>query len=103
MVRMLFDPRFAEQALRDPRRALSDAELTDEEIAWLRAPDPRAWRVDPERPDRALTVLVQEYPASLALAAASVGWRSCADSSPPRASIERSRIAARWPSPSAPT
>jgi hypothetical protein len=73
MVRMLFDPRFAERALRDPEGALADVELSDRERAWLRAPDPRGWRTDPERPDRALTVLVQEYPASVALAAASGG------------------------------
>jgi hypothetical protein len=68
---MLFDAGFAARVLEDPAAHLPPGLLTPEEIEWLRRPDARAWKADPERPDRALSVLVQEYPASLALAAAS--------------------------------
>lgn len=71
LVRMLFDADFAARVLDDPAAVLPPGLLTAQEIEWLHRPDARAWRADPERPERSLTVLVQEYPASLALAAAS--------------------------------
>lgn len=73
MVRMLYDPRFASRVLRDPENELPGEGLTAEERGWLLRPDPRAWRTDPERPLRSLTALLQEYPASAALAVTSGG------------------------------
>ena len=67
MVRMLFDASFAGRVLSDPA-ALDAEDLSEEERTWLRKPDGRAWRVDAGRPDRSLGVLLQEYPASVALA-----------------------------------
>ena len=67
MVRMLYDAAFTDEVLRDPATALRDVELSDDERAFLARPDPRAWKIDPERPRRSLTVLLQEYPASFAL------------------------------------
>jgi len=73
MVRMLYDPEFTAKVLAGDERALDGAPLSAEERAWLREPDPRAWRVDPERPTRSLGVLLQQYPASVALAVRSAG------------------------------
>ena len=73
MVRMLYDPEFASTVLADPSRALADVTLTAEEQGWLLGPDPRAWRVDSERPARSLASLLQRYPTSAALAVRSSG------------------------------
>jgi len=67
MVRMLFDQGFTERVRREPAVALAGLELSEREIDWLLEPDPRAWRADADRPARALSVLLQEYPAALAL------------------------------------
>ncbi len=69
MVRMLYDSAFAARVLGEPGAALAGTGLTGEEAAWLRAPDPRAWGTDPERPVRALNILLQQYPTACALAA----------------------------------
>lgn len=74
---MLFDPNFAAAALRDPARTLAGEDLSALELEWLRRPDPRAWRVDPDRPRRALGVLIKSYPASVALV-----WRDLRDTAP---------------------
>lgn len=68
VVRMLFDPPFAELVYRDPDRALAWLDLTGAEREWLRRPDARAYRTDPMRRARTLTGLLEEYPASAALA-----------------------------------
>ncbi len=68
MVRMLYDPGFARRVLGDPDGALAGIDLTAEERGWLLGPDPRAWRVDSERPVRSLNILLQQYPAAGALA-----------------------------------
>lgn len=68
MVRMLYDAGFADRVLQDPAATLAGVDLSAEERAFLRDPDPRAWKIDPDRPRRALTVLLREYPASFALA-----------------------------------
>ena len=73
MVRMLFDAAYAARVAETPTEALVGEEVTDEERSWLAAPDPRAWRADSGRPSRALTVLAQEYPTSLALCMAAGG------------------------------
>lgn len=73
MVRMLYDPEFTARVLAGDERALDGVPLSAEERACLREPDPRAWRVDPERPTRSLGVLLQQYPASVALAVRSAG------------------------------
>ncbi len=56
VVRMLHDP----GAL---GRIAAEGALAPEELAWLRAVDPRAWRTDPYRAARVMTGLVEEYPA----------------------------------------
>jgi len=73
MVRMLYDPTLVERVQSDPRAALPGVDLTDREFAWLKAPDPRAWTADPERGARSLTVIVQQYPASMAVAYRAAG------------------------------
>ncbi len=73
MVRMLFDPAYATRVVEQPRDALAGEDLTEEERSWLGRPDPRAWRTDPERPLRTLTVLLQEFPAAAALVVAAAG------------------------------
>ena len=56
VVRMLHDP----GAL---GRIATEGDLTPQELVWLRAVDPRAWRTDPYRAARLMTGLVEEYPA----------------------------------------
>ena len=73
MVRMLFDHDFAERVLASADTELADEQLTAQEIAWLLRPDRRAWQADQGRPNRALSVLLQEYPASFALMTATEG------------------------------
>jgi len=73
MVRMLYDPVFTRAVLAGPEAALAGLDLSDEERDWLRRPDSRAWRVDPERPVRSLNILLQQYPAAGALAVRSTG------------------------------
>jgi len=65
VVRMLYDPPFAGRVFtgEDP---LADAGVTDEEIRWLRAVDPRAFGLDPYRRGRSLTGLLEEFPVSSA-------------------------------------
>jgi hypothetical protein len=73
VVRMLYDPAFQEEVYRDAERALAGLELAPEERRWLVEPDPRAYRTDPLRRARSLKGLLEEYPASAALAAAELG------------------------------
>jgi len=40
--------------------------LSPKEMAWLRAPDPRAWTADVARPGRVLHALVGEFPVAVA-------------------------------------
>jgi hypothetical protein len=65
-VRMLFDAAFADAVYRDPEGALPN--VPAEQRAWLVRPDRRAWGADPLRRWRALTGLLEEYPAAGALA-----------------------------------
>ncbi|HEV8324691.1 MAG TPA: hypothetical protein VG389_23945 [Myxococcota bacterium] len=67
VVRMLYDADFAAAVYARPAAALAGVALTPEEQAWLVRPDPRAFRTDPYRRARALTGLLEEYPASSAL------------------------------------
>ena len=69
MVRMMYDPAFAERVQSDdaPLRA---AGLGEREIGWLRKVDRRAWRHDPARRRRTLRALVEELKASSAIALA---------------------------------
>lgn len=69
IVRMLWDPEFAERVRSQADVALAGEELTGEEIAWLKKPDPRAWRTDPQRRARTLHGLLEEFPASGLVAA----------------------------------
>jgi hypothetical protein len=68
VVRMLYDPSLVERVHADGRAALDDIDLTDEEIAWLRAVDRRAFGTDPLRRSRSLTDLLAEFPVAGALA-----------------------------------
>jgi uncharacterized protein (UPF0276 family) len=47
-------------------RLASEGSLTAEELGWLRAVDPRAWRTDPYRCGRLLAALVDEFPRAVA-------------------------------------
>ncbi len=47
-------------------RLAAEGALSDEELGWLRAVDPRAWRTDPYRCGRLLAALVSEYPHAAA-------------------------------------
>jgi hypothetical protein len=64
VVRMLFDPALVEQVYSD---APVDG-LSAEGRAMLTQPDRRAWATDPYRRPRALTALLEEFPASAAQA-----------------------------------
>ena len=69
VVRMLWDPEFAERVRSQTPVALAGEDLTAEEIGWLQKPDPRAWRTDPQRRARTLHGLLEEFPASGVLVA----------------------------------
>ncbi len=73
MVRMLYDPDFTDRVLKDPGQTLAGLDLTETERGHLLTPDPRAWKVDPERPARSLTVLLQQYPATTVLVVRETG------------------------------
>lgn len=66
IVRMLFDPAFADAVYADATRALADTDLTAEERGWLVRPDRRAYATDPARPARALHAIEGELPAAIA-------------------------------------
>lgn len=65
LVRMLFDPRFAEEARRDPEQVL--AGLDPALRAQLVAVDPRAFQLDRLRRRRALRTLCEEWKATTTL------------------------------------
>ena len=62
-VRMLFDPSFAARV----HAGEAVPVLSEQELGWLRATDPRAWTVDHQRPARTLNELTAEFPVSTAL------------------------------------
>jgi hypothetical protein len=66
-VRMLYDQDFLDRVYDDAGAATRDCDLTPIERDWLRAPDLRAWRVDPLRRTRSLTALIEEFAVSVAL------------------------------------
>ncbi|MDP6945997.1 MAG: hypothetical protein QF464_17740 [Myxococcota bacterium] len=66
MVRMLYDPAFADRVFGAPHDALADVALSPEETRWITRTDRRAWRLDPMRRSRTLFALLEEYPASAA-------------------------------------
>ncbi len=68
-VRMLFDPELAQRV----QQGEAVAGLTEQELGWLRAVDPRAWTVDHQRPARTLRELTREFKASAALAVGAEG------------------------------
>lgn len=70
LVGMLFDPEFAARV-----RAGRVAGLSPHEHAILSAIDPRALTADPYRRARAITVLLDEYPVSIALVGTAVAER----------------------------
>lgn len=71
-VRMLYDEAFLDRVYADVATATSDCDLTDDERGWLRAPDRRAWKVDPLRRSRSLAALVEEFAVSVAVFVRSV-------------------------------
>jgi hypothetical protein len=62
VVRMLHDWKFVAQVLAEPVPGLTEAEL-----GWLRAVDPRRWRADPLRRYRLLQSVIEEFPAACAV------------------------------------
>jgi hypothetical protein len=70
LVRMQFDPRFADEVLRAPDGALERVGLGARERGWLLAVDRRAFAHDPGKRRRALHALISELKASTAIALA---------------------------------
>lgn len=70
---MLWDERFARQALEAPERALAGLDLDDDERAAIASLDLRAFRVDPLRRRRTLQALCAELPVSVALTLGELG------------------------------
>ncbi len=79
VVRMLYDPRFRAEVFEAPAAALAGVDVTGEEKRWLLAPDHRAWRAQSELQRRALSALIQEYPASVTLALRAPGGLASID------------------------
>lgn len=73
VVRMLYDPALVDAVYAGRLEALADVPLTADERAWLVAPDRRRWAADPLRRTRGLQALLEEYPASGALAVRAEG------------------------------
>lgn len=73
MVRMLHDPALVEAVYADPARALAGVPLSAVERAWLVATPRAAWGTDPERPQRVLAALLDEFPVTSSAAAARAG------------------------------
>ncbi|MED5369985.1 MAG: hypothetical protein VX899_03140 [Myxococcota bacterium] len=69
-MRMLYDPRFAEQVYADPSATLASVDITETERQWLLDVDPRAWTVDSQRGQRCLRNLFGEFRGSTTLALA---------------------------------
>jgi hypothetical protein len=67
-IRLLHDPAFVEALHDDPARALANVDLSSEEQRWLVRVPRAAWRADPDRPDRVLAALRDEFPATVGLA-----------------------------------
>lgn len=67
VVRMLYDQAFLDQVYENAGAATRDCDLTEIQRQWLRAPDVRAWRVDPLRRSRSLAALVEEFAVSVAV------------------------------------
>ncbi|NUN15158.1 MAG: hypothetical protein HUU55_16135 [Myxococcales bacterium] len=73
VVRMLYDPEFANSVYADSANTLKVEQITEEQRNWLTTSDRRAWGTDPLRRTRSLHALVEEYPVSATLAAKIVG------------------------------
>ncbi|MBI2567548.1 MAG: hypothetical protein HYV63_10995 [Candidatus Schekmanbacteria bacterium] len=73
VVRMLFDAAYAERVFSAPEETLAGVDLTVEERTWVTRSDPRAYRTDPHRCERALGVIVEEFPVSCTLLARQSG------------------------------
>ena len=69
LVRLLHDPTLVERMKVSGVTALEEPNLTDDELSWLEAADPRAFQTDPYRQARVLTSLVEELTTASALAA----------------------------------
>jgi hypothetical protein len=68
-IRLLHDPGLVHAMHASSARALSDADLSADEIGWLLRTPIAAWRTDPDRQGRLLRALEDEFPASVRLAA----------------------------------
>ncbi|HJZ86153.1 MAG TPA: hypothetical protein VKN99_13330 [Polyangia bacterium] len=68
VVRMQYDPIFADAVYRDPVATLLPLGLGERERGWLLAVDRRAFRHDPMKRRRTLHALVSEFKAAAALA-----------------------------------
>ncbi len=73
VVRMLYDPGLVAAVYADATAALAGVDVTEEERAWLVAPDRRRWGADPLRRARGLQALLEEYPVSGAVLARRAG------------------------------
>ena len=70
VVRLLHDADFAARLAVDPDDALGGVGLSADERTWVAAVPSAAWRTDPDRPQRVLAALGDEYSASASLAGA---------------------------------
>jgi hypothetical protein len=70
VIRLLHDAALVDRLARDPDAALTGADLSSAERAWLLAVPVNAWRTDANRPRRVLAALADEYPATVRAAPA---------------------------------
>lgn len=70
LVRMQYDPPFAQRVLADPLPVLAPLGLGEREAGWLRRVDPRLYAHDPLKRRRLLQALLQELKAASAIALA---------------------------------
>ncbi|MFM2152356.1 MAG: hypothetical protein RL199_791 [Pseudomonadota bacterium] len=78
-IRCLFDSSLHVRLRQDGRDAAGDADVTDAELGWLLACDPRLFTADAMRPRRSLKALLDEFKASSALAVAATGRLAALD------------------------
>jgi hypothetical protein len=72
-VRCLFDPSLFARLRADGRAAIAGVDVSDAELGWLLACDPRLFTADAMRARRSLKALLDEFKASSALAVAATG------------------------------
>jgi hypothetical protein len=73
VVRMLYDPVFAQAVRAQPDSALAGLDLPEGAVAWLLTTDPRALDTDPFRRSRGVQSLIELFPVSCACLAQARG------------------------------